>query len=410
MSNYSSLISSEEVSKIFRIFETFKKNSIFLVGGCIRDAILQKDVTDIDFATSLTPDETTNLLDQNNIQSVDVGKKYGTVTAIINQKKYEITSFRKDISTDGRHATVTFTKDMKEDAQRRDFTFNALYVDSNGKIFDFYNGQEDLKNGNVIFIGDPNERIKEDYLRILRYFRFFALFENSDIDPDLQKVFTVNHAHLSNISNERKWHEFKEILKLKTPHNSLHMMESVGILKTHFEGALLDENFKNLIEIESRIRAVPNPIIRLSTLIGSSLEKTNHFINSFPLSKADSTELLKLSSLNKKIVSYLSMKEVRYLLYKLGKTEFQNQIIINWSRDTQNKNEVNWRSLYEVADNWTKPDFGISPKDIINMGIEQGPMVGRIMSEVEDWWAENDFIDDKFSLIERLKAIVQAQK
>ena len=109
MSNYSSLISSEEVSQIFRIFETFKKNSIFLVGGCIRDAILQKDVTDIDFATSLNPNDTTNLLDQNNIQFVDVGKKYGTVTAIINQKKYEITSFRKDISTDGRHATVTFT-------------------------------------------------------------------------------------------------------------------------------------------------------------------------------------------------------------------------------------------------------------------------------------------------------------
>ncbi len=410
MNNYSSLISIEEVSQIFKIFEGFQKNSIFLVGGCIRDSILQKDVTDIDFATSLNPDETTNLLDQNNIQFVDVGKKYGTVTAIINQKKYEITSFRKDISTDGRHATVTFTNHMKEDAQRRDFTFNALYVDSNGKIFDFYNGQEDLNNGNVIFIGDSNERIKEDYLRILRYFRFFALFENSDIDPDLQKVFTANHAHLSRISNERKWFEFKEILKLKTPHNSLHMMESVGILKTHFEGALLDENFKNLIEIESRIGASPNPIIRLSTLIGSSLEKANHFINAFPLSKADSSELLKLSSLNKKIVSYLSMKEVRYLLYKLGKSEFQNQIIINWSRDTQNKNEVNWRSLYEVANNWTKPNFEISSKDVINMGIEQGPMVGRIMSEVEDWWAENDFIDDKFSLIERLKAIVQAQK
>ena len=193
MNNYSSLISIDEVSQIFEIFEGFQKNCIFLVGGCIRDSILQKDVTDIDFATSLNPDETTKLLDQNNIQFVDVGKKYGTVTAIINQKKYEITSFRKDISTDGRHATVTFTNDMKEDAQRRDFTFNALYVDIDGEIFDFYNGQEDLKKGNVNFIGDPNERIKEDYLRILRYFRFFALFENSNIDPDLQKVFTVNH-------------------------------------------------------------------------------------------------------------------------------------------------------------------------------------------------------------------------
>ena len=128
MNNFSSLISIEEVNQIFRIFEGFQKNSIFLVGGCIRDSILQKNVTDIDFATSLNPDETTNLLDQNNIQFVDVGKKYGTVTAIINQKKYEITSFRKDISTDGRHATVTFTNNMKQDAQRRDFTFNALYV------------------------------------------------------------------------------------------------------------------------------------------------------------------------------------------------------------------------------------------------------------------------------------------
>ena len=150
--------------------------------------------------------------------------------------------------------------------------------------------------------------------------------------------------------------------------------------------------------------------MRLSLLFDNNPKKIEDFVNSFPLSSNESKALLQLGEMNKKIVSYLSMKEVRFLLYKIGVSNFKNQIILNWARDVQNKNEVNWRSLYEVAISWERPKFDLDSKDVMGMGINEGPLVGSILKEVEEWWAENDFIDDKFSLIERLKAICQAYK
>jgi len=187
-------------------------------------------------------------------------------------------------------------------------------------------------------------------------------------------------------------------------------MSKIGLMDKYFNRTNINDAFSNLLEIESRIGINPNPILRLSLLANNSLENANDFIKDLPLSKSDSVELLKLCNINKKVVSYISMKEVRYLLYSLGRDEFQKQILIKWAVDTKNKNEVNWRSLYEVSQSWTKPIFDISARDVINMGISQGPIVGEILKDVEDWWAENDFIDDKFSLIERLKAIVQSKK
>jgi len=150
--------------------------------------------------------------------------------------------------------------------------------------------------------------------------------------------------------------------------------------------------------------------LRLSLLFDNNLKKIENFVNNFPLSSNSSKALLQLGETNKKIASYISMKEVRFLLYKIGVCNFKNQIILNWARDVQNKNEVNWRSLYEVAISWERPKFELDSKDVMGMGINEGPLVGSILKEVEEWWAENDFIDDKFSLIERLKAICQAHK
>ena len=357
----------------------------------------------------MKPKTITKILNKENIKFSDVGIDHGTVTAIINERKFEITTFRNDIFTDGRHAKVSFSNSLEEDALRRDFTINAMYLDKGGNLIDPKDGKTDLENRVVRFIGNPEERIKEDYLRILRYFRFLALFGDISPDAEVMKTIKANLDKLSVVSKERQWNELKSILSLTAPNNAISAMSEIGLLDV-FDGTSINDAFVNLIEIESRISLSIDPILRLSTLIENSLDKANTIIKKLPLSKSDSTDLLKLSTLNKKIVSYMSMKEVRYLLYLLGRDGFQKQILVNWAKDTNNKNEVNWRSLYEVAQSWEKPSFALTAKDVINMGISQGPMVGDILKRVEDWWAENDFIDDKFSLIERLKAIVQSKK
>ena len=410
MSRFSSILEQNDVAQVFDLFETYQKNSIYVVGGSIRDALLNREITDIDFATSLKPKTITEILNKENIKFIDVGIDHGTVTAIINERKFEITTFRDDIFTDGRHAQVSFSNSLEEDALRRDFTINAMYLDKGGNLIDPKDGKTDLENRVVRFIGNPDERIKEDYLRILRYFRFLALFGDISPDAEVMKTIKANLDKLSVVSKERQWNELKSILSLNSPNNAISAMSEIGLLDVYFDGTSINDAFVNLIEIESRISLSIDPILRLSTLIDNSLDKANTIIKKLPLSKSDSTDLLKLSTLNKKIVSYMSMKEVRYLLYLLGRDGFQKQILVNWAKDTNNKNEVNWRSLYEVAQSWEKPSFALTAKDVINMGISQGPMVGDILKEVEDWWAENDFIDDKFSLIERLKAIVQSKK
>ena len=410
MSRFSSILEQNDVAQVFDLFETYQENSIYVVGGSIRDALLNREITDIDFATSLKPTTITEILNKENIKFIDVGIDHGTVTAIINERKFEITTFRNDIFTDGRHAQVSFSNSLEEDALRRDFTINAMYLDKGGNLIDPKDGKTDLENRVVRFIGNPDERIKEDYLRILRYFRFLALFGDISPDAEVMKTIKANLDKLSVVSKERQWNELKSILSLNAPNNAISAMSEIGLLDVYFDGTSINDAFVNLIEIESRISLSIDPILRLSTLIENSLDKANTIIKKLPLSKSDSTDLLKLSTLNKKIVSYMSMKEVRYLLYLLGRDGFQKQILVNWAKDTNNKNEVNWRSLYEVAQSWEKPSFALTAKDVINMGISQGPMVGDILKEVEDWWAENDFIDDKFSLIERLKAIVQSKK
>ena len=410
MSRFSLILEQSDVAQVFDLFEAYQKNSIFVVGGSIRDALLNREITDIDFATSLEPKTITKILNKENIKFIDVGIDHGTVTAIINERKFEITTFRNDIFTDGRHAQVSFSNSLEEDALRRDFTINAMYLDKGGNLFDPTDGKKDLENKVVRFIGNPDERIKEDYLRILRYFRFLALFGDIFPDAEVMKTITANLDKLSVVSKERQWNELKSILSLAAPNNAISAMSEIGLLEDYFDGTGINDAFVNLIEIESRISLSIDPILRLSILIENSLDKANTIIKKLPLSKSDSTDLLKLSTLNKKIVSYMSMKEVRYLLYLLGRDGFQKQILVNWAKDKNNKNEVNWRSLYEVAQSWEKPSFALTAKDVINMGISEGPMVGAILKEVEDWWAENDFIDDKFSLIERLKAIVQSKK
>ena len=410
MDQLDKIIKQPNIQKIFNIFNKEQDGSIFLVGGCVRDALMGIEVTDFDFAISYEPLKVIEILKLNEIKYLDMGIKFGTVTAILNGSKYEITTFRKDIVTDGRHAEVEFTKELEIDASRRDFTVNSLYADKDGKIYDFFNGQEDLKNNQLKFIGDPKQRIKEDYLRIMRFFRFLTLYSNQTLDEKLIAIFKDESHNLSIISKERIWSEFKEILRSKNPVNTFQVMNKVSIFSNIIRNIEISDGILNLIEIEEKIKMQNNYILRLSLLLNNDLKNIEDFLNDFPLTVNEAKELTELGKLNQKIVSYLSMKEVRSMLYRMGSDNFKNQIILNWAKDINNKNEVNWRSLYEVSNSWEKPDFSIKADEVLRMGIEKGPLVSKILGELEEWWIDNDFINDKFSMIERLKAICQAHK
>jgi len=397
------------IPEVENLFKIFGDNKIYLVGGCVRNALSNEKVNDIDFASILNPDEIINTLKFNNIKFIDIGKDHGTITAIINNNKYEITSCRSDIDTDGRHAVVKYTDNIKEDSNRRDFTINAIYVDVSGKIFDFHNGIIDLKEKKIKFIGDLETRIQEDYLRILRFFRFQCDYQSEEIKKEELLLIKKNIDGLNKVSKERLWIELKNIIKHKNSIKPLKNMQEIGIFEMIFEGIEVNQSYEKLSNILANLKLSNTLGCKLSSLLNNDEEKIKNFIKDNPVSNLERDSILKLSNISSKMVSYMSMREARAALYRLGKSNFINQVLCQWSKDTNDKTTINWRALVEVGASWDKPDFTIKASDVMNMGIPEGPKLGEILNELEEWWIDNNFIEDQFSLIERLKAICFAQ-
>ena len=210
---FQKLSKESEIKKIFKIIEEFSSTGeIRFVGGCVRKIIKNEKIDDIDFAVNLNPDEVSEILKQNNIKFYNTGIEHGRIAALINSKKFDITSLRKDVSTDGRHARVEFSKDWHEDASRRDFTINSIYADIDGNLFDPFNGKKDLENGEIKFIGVADKRIKEDYLRILRYVRFFLNYSKKKHNPNITKIIKQNLDGFKKISSQRLLEEFKKLV------------------------------------------------------------------------------------------------------------------------------------------------------------------------------------------------------
>ena len=399
-----------KLPEVRTIFDLFNNQGIYLVGGCIRDTLSGKEVTDIDFAVDIDPEEVVKILTNNNIKFYDIGINYGTVTAVIDSKNFEITSLREDIETDGRHAKVKYTSDIKADSFRRDFTINAIYANRDGELFDFHNGLEDIENRRLKFIGSASDRVKEDYLRILRYFRFYADFSNFDIDADLKKVFKEGSQNFSKISKERIWTELNKIINHNNSFKSLSMMNEANILTEISDDISVTKDYLKISHIENKINKPINNLLKLSILLESSELNANNFIEQFSISNEEADNLRTFTNLDLSIKSYLSIKESRAKLYRLGIEKFQDFVILNWIKDSNQKNDLNWHTLHEVAKNFEQPKFSFGANDIIRMGIEEGPLVGKILSELEEWWIDSDFIDDEYSIFERLKAICLSYK
>jgi poly(A) polymerase len=378
------------------------------VGGAVRNALLNKPVADIDIATPLVPEEVVARLKKAGLGAVPTGIEHGTVTAVANGKPVEITTLRRDVSTDGRRATVAFTTDWAEDAQRRDFTMNALYADADGEILDTVGGVEDLTAGRVRFVGDAAMRIREDYLRSLRLFRFHAWYGKGEMDADALHAAAELKAGLAQLSGERVQKELLRLLEADDPVPVLRTMAATGILTELLPGALDIARLESLARIDAESFFTPDAVLRLAALLPADEANADAVAKKLKLSNPQAARLADLAGAREKLRPYTTPKEVRQLVYRIGLPAFKDRVFLKWAADTKLSNAISWRMLLSVGESWTPPRFPLSGRDVMLAGVPAGPAIGIILKEVEDWWVDVDFIDDEFSLAERLKAVTQA--
>lgn len=379
------------------------------VGGAVRNAMLGAPVNDIDIAVPMPPQEAQARLEAKGIKVVPTGIAHGTVTAVAGSMVFEVTSLRRDVETDGRHAVVAFTDDWAQDAGRRDFTINALYAAADGTVFDYATGIEDLIAGRVRFMGDPAARIAEDCLRVLRLFRFHAWYGRGEIDPPALRAAAAAKDRLGTLSAERVSKELLRLLEAANPGPVLRSMAAAGILTELLPGAVQLPRLERLAAIDADNFFAPDPLLRLAALLDDTRAAADAAGTRLKLSNADRTRLEDALGGQDKIVSYLAVKEVRRLLYRIGAARFRDRVLLLWASQPGGQGAIQWRMLLAMADAWERPRFPLTGREVMLAGVPEGPAVGRILAEVEAWWADGDFSADEFALAERLKAIVQAQ-
>ncbi len=385
-------------NKIFEVINNFSETSeIRYVGGCIRKVIKKENVDDIDLATNLTPLEVCEVLKKKQINYYETGIEHGTITAVIDEHKFEITSLRKDVSTDGRHAKVEFSLDWKKDASRRDFTINSIYADSDGNLFDPFNGKKDLEEGNINFIGNVEKRIQEDYLRILRYLRFFLNYSNHKHQSEIIKIIKKNIDGISNISSERLIDELKKItssnrfLKIFKDKVSLELIEII------FPQLKNIKNFKKLnsYAVENFLKIDFIFLIALFVIDGT--DNANYFLYKFKISKKDQKRLKLIDLFYREKVSQnnFTEKNLNKFFYFNGRQAVID--IINFKIFTSNKVE---KKLIKLLGNYKEkviPTLPIGANLLMSkFKIPEGKTLGNKLKRIEETWIQNGFqISDK---------------
>ncbi len=382
------------------------------VGGAVRNAILGTPVADIDIAVPMPPAESQARLEAAGIKVIPTGIDHGTVTAVIGASRFEITSLRRDVETDGRHAVIAYTDDWAQDAARRDFTINALYAAPDGEVFDYATGVEDLIAGRVRFMGDAATRIAEDYLRVLRLFRFHAWYGRGEIDADGLRAAAAARDHLQLLSGEGIAKEVLRLLEAPMPAPVLRVMAAAGILTELLPGASELPRLEKLAGIEQENFFAPDALLRLAALMRDAAAAemaAQHLKLSNAARERIVAALADPGGPLERIVSYLSVREVHKLLYRVGVGAFKDRVLLKWAGARQGASAIQWRMLLAMADTWERPRFAFTGRDVMLAGVAQGPEVGRVLGELEAWWVDCDFAPDELALAERLKAIVQAE-
>ena len=382
-----------EVEQLFKAIHSFSVNSeIRYVGGCVRKIINKEDFDDIDLAVNLNPKDVCEALDKKNIKYYESGIKHGTITALINDIKFEITSLRKDIDTDGRHAKVEFSENWKEDASRRDFTINSIYADIDGSLFDPFDGRKDLENGKVLFIGNAETRIKEDYLRILRYIRFFLNYSKVKHETSVIKIIKKNLTGMMNISAERLLDELQKLVRSRGFTKLAKDKDSLEIISLIFPQLKNISLFSKLNSFALKNIANVDFILLLSLMIIDGTDNVDYFIYKYNLSKKDQKRLLFLNKFYSKKVnrSFFLEKNLDKILYFNGREALND--IIYFKIFLSKKVDDNLIKLIKIFKEKEIPVLPLKANTLIEKyQIPEGIELGKKLKAIEEIWSNNNF-------------------
>ena len=380
-------------NKIFLAINSYSsEGEIRYVGGCIRKIINKEKVDDIDLATNLEPPQVCEALKNNNINFYESGIKHGTITALVDQYKFEITTLRQDTSTDGRHAKVKFSKNWREDASRRDFTINSIYSDQDGNLFDPYQGRKDLEYGFVNFIGDADKRIKEDYLRILRYLRFFLNYSKQPHSLEIIRKLKINIDGISKLSKERLLDELQKIIKLDTLEKLSNDKLSLNLFQIIFPELKYINIFSKLSTIEKEILRKIDFVFLLSLLIIDETDNTDYFLYKFNISKKNQKRIKIIHNFfkektNTKTFNFENMNKLFYYKGKEATIDILNYRIIRFKK--ADKALIELRKYYENKEIINMP---VNANLLMNKyKISEGKLLGQKLKMIEEKWVNNSF-------------------
>ena len=397
--------------KIFSLLNEKEDTSRF-VGGCVRDSIIGLKTNDIDIATKLNPEDVVKILGSESIKVVPTGVDHGTVSVFSKDFNFEITTLRSDISTNGRHAEVMFSDSWEEDSLRRDFTINSIYLKQNGEIYDPHNGIQHLKDKKIIFIGNPDERINEDYLRILRFFRFNAFYGNNNLklSSDSIKACTKNKNKIKKLSSERVQNEFFKILNSSNPYFIISIMRKIEILDLLFEHKVETKIFKKLLLIEKENSFSKNHILRFVSLALKNKKINSNNLQMFNFSKKERKELCLLTNQEFEIHNKLNKSDIKKILYSIDRKTLKDMAKLSWALSNNRVTNKNWKNVLNQIDKVAIPIFPLKAKDILDYGLEEGPIIGEILKTIEKDWIDSNFEHNKEDLLFKLKAIINRKK
>ena len=372
------------------------------VGGAVRNALAGRPVADVDIATDARPEDVMRAAEAAGLKAVPTGLAHGTVTVVAGERPYEITTLREDVETHGRHATVAFTDDWAEDARRRDFTLNALYCGADGTLFDPLGGYPDLAARRVRFIGDASQRIREDYLRILRFFRLTADFAEGPADAEGLAACVRERAGLAILSAERVRVEFLRLLAAPRGAEIAALMQDYGLLPSVLGAAPRPTLLARLAAIEAALGLAPDAVLRLAALAVEIPEDAERLRDRLRLSNDETAKLTRAAGRGADIGPSGPETHARAFLYRHGAAAYRERVLLDWTRSGAPPHSEAWRRRFDLPKHWQPPCFPLTGADVLAQGIPAGRRVGEILRGLEEWWIAGHFAADESGLRARL--------
>lgn len=365
-----------------------------VAGGAVRNALIGLPPGDIDVATTALPEEVTRLVTQAGFKAIPTGIEHGTITVVAAGVPFEVTTLREDVETFGRKATVRFGRNWKTDAERRDFTMNAMSATADGVVYDYGGGLDDLEVRRVRFFGDPARRIAEDYLRILRFFRFHAAYGAGAPDAEGLRACIAGRDGLESLSRERVRMELLKLLVAKAAVPTLIVMAEAGLLVQLIGGVPLIDHVKRMTEIETALGLAADPIRRLAALNVLIAEDGERLAQRLRLANVEQVRLISMGAGWWHISPAAGEAAARVWLYRLGSQRFSDRVMLAWARASASANDDGWWHLATLPQRWTIPVFPLKAADLMQRGLEKGPALGIALRAAEEAWIAADFPAD----------------